>query len=86
MLHHRNLASPDDTFNKSRINEENNCRLTWPAAYRIADTQVAYWRRTGITADEAQRALLQCDFPAAWDDVRRMLAAWAMLHKARWEE
>jgi len=59
--------------------------MTWPAAYRIADAQVAYWQRTGITADEAQRAL-QCDFPAAWDDVRRRLAAWAMAHKDRWEE
>ena len=59
--------------------------MTWPAAYRIADQQLAYWQRTGITADEAQRAL-QCDFPAAWDDVRRMLAAWAMAHKDRWED
>jgi len=59
--------------------------MTWPAAYRIADDQIAFWKRIGITADEAQRAL-QCDFPAQWRRVREQLACWAMLHKDRWED
>jgi len=58
--------------------------MTWPAAYRIADDQIAYWQQGGITADEATRALAY-DFPATWQAVRRMLAAWAMLHQDRWE-
>jgi hypothetical protein len=59
--------------------------MTWPAAYRIADDQIAFWKRTGITADEATRAL-QYDFPATWHAVRWKLAAWAMAHKDRWED
>ena len=58
--------------------------MTWHAAYRIADDQIAYWQQTGITAEEAERTL-RLGIPAAWDDVRRMLAAWAMLHQDRWE-
>lgn len=59
--------------------------MTWPAAYRIADEQIAYWQRTGITADEATRAL-QYDFPETWAAVRRKLAAWAMQNAERWED
>ena len=59
--------------------------MTWHAAYRIADEQVAYWQQAGITADEATRALAY-DFPATWIVVRRQIAAWAMQHRDRWEE
>jgi len=58
--------------------------VTWHAAYRIADEQVAYWQRSGVTAREAAIAL-QHDLPVTWVAVRRQLAAWAMLHQDRWE-
>ena len=59
--------------------------MTWHAAYRIADDQVAYWQQAGITADEATRALAY-DFPPTWQAVRRKLAAWVVQHHELWEE
>jgi len=59
--------------------------MTWPAAYRIADEQIAFWQRTGVTADEVQTAL-RYYYPVAWDAVRRHLARWAIKHGKLWED
>lgn len=59
--------------------------MTWHAAYRIADEQVAYWQQAGVTAREAQIAL-QHDYPTSWFLVRRKLARWVMAHGEMWEE
>jgi len=59
--------------------------MTWPAAYRIADEQIAHWQRSGVTAREAEIAL-RFDYPASWQAVRRKLARWVMAQKDRWEE
>ena len=59
--------------------------MTWPAAYRIADEQVAFWKHVGVSADEAMLALLH-HTPTSWLAVRRKLAAWVMQHGELWEE
>ena len=59
--------------------------MTWPAAYRIADDQIAYWQRAGVTALEAEIAL-RFDYPASWQAVRRKLAVWVVEHHELWED
>ena len=59
--------------------------MTWPAAYRIADDQIAYWQRSGVTAHEAADAL-RYDCPTTWNAVRRTLAAWVVQHHELWED
>jgi hypothetical protein len=63
--------------------------MTWPAAYRIADEQVAFWKHVGVSADEAMLALLHHS-PAndlgTWIAVRRRMAVWARENADLWEE
>lgn len=59
--------------------------MTWHAAYRIADDQIAYWQRSGVTAREAEIALLP-DYPTSWFLIRQKLARWVMAHRDRWED
>jgi hypothetical protein len=63
--------------------------MTWPAAYRIADEQIVFWKRAGVSADEAMLALLY-DLLAndlkTWFTVRRKLAEWAKKNAEMWEE
>lgn len=58
--------------------------VTWDAALRIADDQIAEWERLGITPVEAEAALRN-EGPARWQRVRKLIAAWVMLHRDRWE-
>ena len=58
--------------------------MTWAEALRHADAQIAQWKRDGIGPGEALVALHN-ERPARWQIVREQLAAWAMLHRERWE-
>ena len=52
--------------------------MTWAAAYRAADQQIAHWQENGVSPAEATRALdLSPD--AQWQLVRQLLAAWVQL-------
>ena len=59
--------------------------MTWDMALRIADQQIAEWKRLRVGPAEAMMALHN-EQPARWRDVREQVAAWAMLHRERWEE
>jgi hypothetical protein len=59
--------------------------VTWADALRHADQQIAEWQRTGVGPAEALMALHN-EQPARWRLVRDQMAAWAMLHRERWED
>ena len=59
--------------------------MTWAEALRHADVQIALWQRDGIGPGEAMVALHN-EVPGRWQQVRVQLAAWAMLHRERWED
>jgi hypothetical protein len=59
--------------------------VTWDDAFAIANDQIAEWQRRGVGPAEALFAL-QNEHPAHWQQVRELLAAWAILHRERWEE
>lgn len=69
--------------------------MTWAAALRHADRQIALWQRDGIGPAEALMALHN-EPPTRdegstwagtrWRQVRQQLAAWVMLHREQWEE
>lgn len=60
--------------------------MTWDDALRHADAQIAEWQASGIGPAEAMIALHNEQAPAQWHQVREQLAAWAMLHRDRWED
>ncbi len=59
--------------------------MTWADALRHADAQIALWKRCGIGPAAALLALHD-EQPARWQIVREQMAAWAMLHRERWED
>jgi hypothetical protein len=59
--------------------------VTWEDALRYADAQIEQWQRDGIGPAEALMALHN-EQPARWQQVREQVAAWAILHRERWED
>jgi hypothetical protein len=63
----------------------NSQPLTRDDALRIADAQIAQWKRDGIGPAEALLALHN-EQPARWRQVREQMAEWAVLYWDCWED
>jgi hypothetical protein len=59
--------------------------MTWDRALKLADEQIAEWKRTGVGPGTAEVALHDQE-PQRWHRIREQLAAHIMQHREDWEE